>query len=113
MRDVIMRGPFLAVPSSKHEHVPQEPPAAPELSSTTPSPDTSRPALPHLPSSAYTPSHGPEPAPPRVHFRSRVRIRGKRRSTTRPHSAPAAALVATSARICARAASSPKSTAQA
>ena len=89
LRDVIVHGPFLAVPSPKasQTHEDSALDSGSELSSATPSPSPQRPPLPEMPSSAYMPTQGPEPVPPRVRFRSRVRIRGKRRSTTRPHSA--------------------------
>ncbi|VDC01977.1 unnamed protein product [Peniophora sp. CBMAI 1063] len=93
LRDVIVQGPFLAVPAPKadeaHHNSALDSDTGSErsISSAAPSPSPQRPPLPEMPSSAYMPSHAPDPIPPRVRFRSRVRIRGKRRSSARQHSA--------------------------
>ncbi|KZV76908.1 hypothetical protein PENSPDRAFT_747138 [Peniophora sp. CONT] len=89
LRDVIVQGPFLAIPTPKPDEIHGDSAldSDHESSSATPSPSPQRPPLPEMPSSAYMPSQVPDPIPPRVRFRSRVRIRGKRRSSARQRSA--------------------------
>lgn len=88
LRNVIVQGPFLAVPAHKTDQNRDETALDSETeSSSSPSSSPHRPPLPEMPSSAYMPSQAPDQISPRVRFRSRVRIHGKRRSFARPHSA--------------------------